>query len=251
MLLEHRNAIIYGGGGAVGGAVARAFAAEGATVHLAGRTRATLDTVAGQIRAAGGQAETAIVDARDAASVDAHAGDVAARFGSVDISMNVIGHGDVHGTPLHEMTLEDFERPVHSLVRSTFLTARAAARHMVPRRSGVILCFGGSGDPLRDYYIGGTQVGFEAVEALRRQLATELGRHGIRVVTMRTGGVPDSLPEGIAGGDAIAEGIVSSSLLGRAATLEDVGDVAVFAASDKARTMTAATVNISCGALLD
>jgi 3-oxoacyl-[acyl-carrier protein] reductase len=251
MLLKDKQAIIYGGAGSIGGAVARAFAAEGATVHLTGLTRATLDTVAEEIRAAGGRAETAVVDARDAASVDAHADAVAERFGRIDISMCVIHHGDVHGTPLHEMAQEDFERPVFSSVRSTFLTARAAARHMVKQRSGVILNFGGSGDPMRDYYIGGTQIGFEAIEALRKQLATELGRYGIRVVSMRTGGVVESLPEGTAGGDAIAEGITSSTLTGRPATLQDVGDVAVFIASDKARTMTGATVNISAGALLD
>ena len=115
----------------------------------------------------------------------------------------------------------------------------------------MILVFGGSGDPLRDYYIGGTQVAFEALESMRRQLAAELGRHGVRVVTLRTGGVPESIPEGIPGREAIVEGIESLTMLGRAATLEDVGNAAAFAASERARTMTAATVNISCGALVD
>ena len=117
--------------------------------------------------------------------------------------------------------------------------------------SGVILAFGGSGPPQRDYYLGGTQVAFEAIESMRRQLASELGSHGIRVVTLRTGGVPESIPEGVNGREAIVEGIEKEAMLGRAATLEDVGNAAAFAASDRARTMTAATVNISCGALVD
>jgi NAD(P)-dependent dehydrogenase (short-subunit alcohol dehydrogenase family) len=99
MLLDGRNAVIYGGGGAIGGAVARAFAREGARVHLAGRTLAPLERVAEQVRAAGGVAETAVVDALDEGAVDQHADAVA---------------------------------------RGMFLTSRAAARHMLRQGSGVI-----------------------------------------------------------------------------------------------------------------
>ena len=248
MLLEDKNAVIYGGGGSIGGAVAQAFAREGARVFLAGRTRAELEEVADEIRSAGGIAETAQVDALDGPAVEEHADAVAASAGGIDISFNLISHGDVHGTPMADMDLEDYARPV---VRTTFLTWRAAARHMIRQGSGVILAFGGSGPPPRDYYIGGTQVAFEAIESMRRQLASELGSHGIRVVTLRTGGVPESMPEGVNGREAIVEGIEKETMLGRAATLEDVGNAAAFAASNRARTMTAATVNISCGALVD
>lgn len=251
MLLENKNAVIYGGGGAIGGAVARAFADEGARIFLAGRTLATLEAVAEEIRSAGGVAETAEVDALDEAAVDEHADAVAASSGGIDISFNLISHGDVHGTPLAEMPLEDFERPVRNAVRTMFLTSRAAARHMIKQGSGVILAFGGSGDPMRDYYIGGTQVAFDAIESMRRQLAAELGPHGVRTVTLRTGGVPESLPQGIVGREAIAAGIEQATMLGRGATLEDVGHAAAFVASDRARTMTGATVNVSCGALVD
>jgi NAD(P)-dependent dehydrogenase (short-subunit alcohol dehydrogenase family) len=248
MLLEDKNAVIYGGGGSIGGAVAKAFAREGARVHLAGRTKATLDAVADEIRAAGGQADTAEVDALDEAAVDAHADAIG---GGIDISFNVIGLNDIQGTPLAEMALADFMAPIETALRSQFLTTRAAARHMIPRGSGVILTFGGEGDPIRDYSIGGLQIGFHAVEALRRQLATELGRHGIRTVTLRSGGVPETIPEGFEARDRIAEMLEGATLLGRTATLEDIGNVAAFVASDQGRTMTAATVNVSCGALLD
>ena len=251
MLLEKKNAVIYGGGGAIGGAVARAFAREGAKVHLAGRTRATLETVAEEIRSAGGVAETAQVDALDEQAVDQHADAVVAGSGSIDISLNVIQHGDVQGTPMAEMAPDDYVRPVVTAVTTTFLTSRAAARHMIRQGSGVILVFGGSGDPLRDYYLGGLQVAFDAMESMRRQLSSELGRHGVRVVTLRTGGVPETIPEGTDGRERIVADIEKMTTLGRAATLEDVGNAASFAASDRARTMTAATVNISCGALID
>jgi NAD(P)-dependent dehydrogenase (short-subunit alcohol dehydrogenase family) len=251
VLLEGKNAVIYGGGGAIGGAVARAFAREGARVFLAGRTAAPLEAVAADIRAAGGAVETAQLDALDEAAVDAHADAVAAEAGSLDISFNLITHGDVQGTPMAEMALDDYLRPVVTAVRTTFLTWRAAARHMVPRRSGVILAFGGEGDPPRGYHLGGLQTAFHAVEAMRRQFATELGDHGVRVVTLRTGGVPESIPADLPGRDRIAEGIAQATLLGRAAALDDVGHAAAFVASDRARTMTAATVNVSAGALLD
>jgi 3-oxoacyl-[acyl-carrier protein] reductase len=243
--------VVYGGGGSIGGAAARAFAREGARVFLAGRTRDRLEEVAAAIRDAGGAAETAVVDALDGAAVDAHAGAVAAEGGSLDICMNVISHGDVQGTPMVEMSVEDYLRPVATAVRTTFLTSTAAGRHMMRQGSGVILAFGGSGEPLRDYYLGGLQVAFEAIESMRRQLSAELGRHGVRFVTLRSGGVPETIPAGMEGREPIVAEIERQTMLGRAATLEDVGNVAAYVASDRARTMTAATVNVSCGSLVD
>jgi NAD(P)-dependent dehydrogenase (short-subunit alcohol dehydrogenase family) len=254
MLLEGKTAVVYGGGGSVGGAVSRAFAREGAAVQLAGRTPEPLEAVAEEIRSQGGAAATSVVDALDENAVDEHADRVAAESGGIDVSMNLITHPHTHGIPLAEMTADDFMAPVETAARTTFITARAAARHMIPRRAGVILAFGGPGDrsaPLRDYYLGGTQVAFDAIETIRRQLAIELGPHGIRVVTLASGGVPESLPEGSDGRQQIVDGIEAQTLLGRAATLEDIGNAAAFAASDWGRTMTGATLNVSCGALMD
>jgi 3-oxoacyl-[acyl-carrier protein] reductase len=250
MLLDGKHAVIYGGGGNVGGAVARAFAREGATVHLAGRTLATLERVAGQIGELGGQATVAQVDALDEGAVDAHADGLVGEHGSLDISINLISTGDVQGTPLVEMSLADFERPIHNAMRSTYLTARAVGRHMIRQGSGVILMFGGEGDPIRDYNIGGFQISLTAVEASRKQLASELGRHGIRVVSLLTGGVIDAIPADFEGRDSLVDSLVSATLLGRGATLDDVGNVAVFAASDLGRTITASAINITCGAIV-
>jgi len=249
-LLNGKNAIVYGAAGRIGTAVATAFAGEGARVFLAGRTPARLDEVAVRIRAAGGHAETAEVDALDERAVDEHAAAVAAE-GGVDVSFNLIGHGDVQGTPLVDMALADYERPVVTAVRTQFLTARAAARHMVRQRSGAILFFGGAAEPVREFAVGGLQVAFHALEAMRRQLAAELGPHGIRTVTLRTAGVPETLTADFPGRAELEENIAGKTMLGRAATLADVGAVAAFVASDRARTMTAATVNVSCGALVD
>jgi 3-oxoacyl-[acyl-carrier protein] reductase len=247
VLLVQKNAVIYGGGGSIGGAVARAFAREGARVFLAGRTKEKLEQVAEEIRSAGGVAETAQLDALDEQAVDQHADAVAAKAGGIDISFNLITHGDVQGTPLAEMPVEDFMRPVVTAARTMFLTSRAAARHMIRQGSGVILVFGGYGDPLPGYHLGGLQVAFGAMEYLRRNLASELGPHGIRVVTLQTGGVPESIPESFDRREAITEETVGRTMLKRAATLDDVGNVAAFAASDQARTITASAINITCG----
>jgi NAD(P)-dependent dehydrogenase (short-subunit alcohol dehydrogenase family) len=254
MLLEGKNAVVYGGAGSVGGAVARAFGREGARVFLAGRTRETLEAMAEEIRSAGGQAESSVVDALDEKAVDEHADGVVSAAGSLDVSMNVISHPATHGTPLHEMSVDDYMDSVEVAARTTFITSRAAARQMVTQGGGVILFFGGPGDrsgPMRDYYLGGTQVAFDAIETLRRQLSIELGQHGVRVVTLSSGGLPESLPEEFEGRQAIVDLIESQTLTGRAATLEEAGNAAAFAASDRAASMTAATLNISAGALID
>jgi 3-oxoacyl-[acyl-carrier protein] reductase len=254
VLLEEKNAVIYGGGGSIGGAVARAFAREGARVFLAGRTEAGLKDVADDIRAAGGRAETAVVDALDEDAVDRHADAMVAEAGSLDISFNLITHPHTHGVPFHEMRADDFMAPVETAARTTFITARAAARQMIPRRAGVILAFGGPSDrsaPSRDYYMGGTLVAFDAIETMRRQVSVELGPHGIRFVTLASGGVPETFPSDFEGAADITKMIADQTLLGRAATLEDVGNAAAFAASDSARTLTATIVNVSCGALID
>ena len=129
---------------------------------------------------------------------------------------------------------------------------------MIEQRSGVILTFGGSGgrDPIRDYtsggfqvYLGGFQVALGAIDVLRRQLAVELGPHGIRVVTLQSGGVPETTREDWR--EAITQSFVETSMLKRVETLEDVGNVAAFAASDLARTMTATAINITCGRVAD
>jgi enoyl-[acyl-carrier-protein] reductase (NADH) len=150
-----------------------------------------------------------------------------------------------------EMDVEDYLRPVETVVRTHFITTKAAARLMKAQGSGVLLFFGGSGEPVRDYSIGGLQTAFEALESMRRQLGSELGRYGVRTVTLRTGGVIDSIPETFEGREALVASLEEPTMLGRGARLEDVGNVAAFVASDRARTMTAATVNVSAGALID
>ncbi len=261
MLLENKNAVIYGGGGSIGGAVARAFAREGARVFLAGRTLARLDAVAEEISAAGGEAETAQVDALDEETVDRHADAVAGKAGGIDVSFNAIGHGDVHGAPLIEMPFEDFVRPITTAMRAHFLTGRAAARHMLERGSGVILAITAATARQTIPEVGGTGVTFDAIESLCRQWACELGPHGIRVMWLQTTGLPEALadvdvfpdygtghPEGMSREELVAW-MQRRTMLRRLTTLAEVGRVAAFVASDQAGAMTATSANVTCGAV--
>jgi len=249
MLLENKVAVIYGAGGTIGRGVALAFAREGARVFLAGRTLSKLERVAEEIHARGGQADTASVDALDEKAVNQFVERVVEQAGKIDISFNLISYGDVQ-VPLMEISLDDFLQPVEIAMRSHFLTNRAAARHMIKQGSGVILAFGGGG-PQTQPGLGGFKIALDAVESLRRQWACELGRHGIRVVTLKTGGVVESLPADFPGRDAIVESIQKPALINPTETLIDVGNAAVFVASDLARTITATEINISSGALID
>ena len=249
MLLENKIAVIYGAGGSIGGAVARACAREGAKVFLAGRTKAKLDKVAEEIRSNGGSVETKALDALDEQAVDQYVDEVVKLAERLDISFNVIGYGDVQ-EPLLEIPVEDFLQPITNAMRTQFLTTRAAARYMIHRGSGVILHFGGGG-PQTQPGLGGFKVALDAIEGLRRQWAVELGSYGIRVVTLKTGGIPETIPDTDPERDNIINNLLPATLLKRAATLADVGNVAAFVASDQARTITSTEINISCGAIVD
>jgi 3-oxoacyl-[acyl-carrier protein] reductase len=250
MLLKDKVAVVYGGG-SIGGAVARAFGAEGARVFIGDRTAAKAEALAAEIEAAGGSARGLQVDALDEASVQRFVDAVVGGAGRLDISFDLISVGDVQGTPLVEMGWDDFMQPIETAVRTNFLTIKSAAPHMVRGGGGVVLFFGGSGDPVPNYSIGGFQVALHAVEAMRRQYASELGVAGVRFVTLRTAGIPGTIPDVMDGAEELAASLNEMTMTGRAATLEDVGAVAAFVASDTARTMTAATVNVSAGALID
>jgi len=260
VLLENKTAVVYGGGGLIGGAVARAFAREGAMVCLAGRTLATLDKVAQDIRARGGEAETAQVDALDERSVDDHADALAQRAGSIDVSFNAIGSGDTHGTPLLQMPLEDFMLPIDNAIRSQFLIARAVSRHMVPLGSGVILAITATTARQAIPEVGSTGVRFDAIESLCRQLASELGPSGIRVMALRTSGIPEAIqgsgpfPDyGTGKGSMTRAELIDwnqqKTMLKRLTSVIELANVATFMASDQASAVTGSVVNVNCGAV--
>jgi 3-oxoacyl-[acyl-carrier protein] reductase len=248
VLLENKNAIVYGAAGSIGGAVARAYARAGAKVFLVGRTLTTLDDVAADIRAQGGAAETAQVDAMDKAAVDAHADLVAATAGSIDISFNAVSVDVVQNIPLTEISLDDFMAPITQICRTNFLTATTAARHMTRQGSGVIVLLTASSAKESRHEMGGFSLANAAVEALTRSLAGEVGRQGVRVAGLRSNFTPETYP-GVT--DEDLQPLLRDTLLGRLPRLAELAGTAVYLASDAAGAVTGATVNLTCGAIID
>jgi NAD(P)-dependent dehydrogenase (short-subunit alcohol dehydrogenase family) len=254
MLLEKKNAVIYGAGGGIGGGVARTFAREGARVFLTGRRLAPLQALAEDIRAAGGSAEVAEVDATDERAVGEHAAAVVADAGSIDVSFNLISRGDVQGIPLVEMTPEQITGAVNTALLTTFLTARAAARQMASQGSGVILAVTSGTARVAAPMMGSTGPADAALESFLRCLAAEVGPQGVRVLGIHTAGVVETLdPRKVlevnpdTDLDKMVEMLAQMTILKRAPRLAQIAETAAFLASDHAGAITATTVNASCG----
>jgi NAD(P)-dependent dehydrogenase (short-subunit alcohol dehydrogenase family) len=260
MLLAGKNAVIYGAGGSVGGAVATAVAREGARVFLAGRTRTSLEAAAQRVRAAGGAADVATVDALDEAAVVEHAAALVEAAGRLDISFNAIAV-DHRQVALADLSVTEIVGPVADRVATNVITARAAARHMAAQGAGVILTFTADAARLPYADIGSFGIACAGVEALSRALAAELGPSGVRVVCLRSMGSPES--PGVQGvweehfgdtttsADDVSAARAEGTLLRRIPTLAEVGNVAALMASDMASPLTAVVINVACGEIAD
>jgi NAD(P)-dependent dehydrogenase (short-subunit alcohol dehydrogenase family) len=260
-MLAGKVAVVYGAGGSVGGAVAVAFARDGARVFLAGRTRSTLEAAQERIAASGGQADVAPVDALDGQAVGRHADEIIAKAGRLDISFNCIEMGETQGAPLTDTSVERFILPIETAMRAHYFTGTAAARHMAQQGSGVLMTITANAAIKPHADAGGFAVACAALEALYRQFAVELGPQGIRAVVLRSAGSPDA--KGVSEAfDLFAanQGISraefdrkagESTLLKHLPSLAEVADAAVIMASDRARAVTAAVANVTCGQLID
>ena len=218
MLLDNKTAIVYGAAGAIGSAVAQAYAREGAEVHLVGRTAPTMEEVAQRIQRDGGNPHVMQLDVLDRPALERHAATVAAASGGIDVCFNATSNDDRQGTPLLDMQFEDFLRPV------------TKAAH----------------------------VAWTALAGLCRQLAAEFGPHGVRVSWLLSPGSPgykasDQQPQHPSDDDSEpgpAPG-TQGLLLHHQPTYDEVANTATFAASDWARTIIASEINITGGAVID
>jgi NAD(P)-dependent dehydrogenase (short-subunit alcohol dehydrogenase family) len=253
--LKGKTAVIYGAGGAIGSAVAGAFAAEGASVHLTGHAMAPVQRIADGIEAAGHEASAAVVDALDEAAVEQHLDQVTANGASIDISFNAVGFNETQGVPLIDLALRDFLSAITKWSQTVFLTSRAAARRMTQQGSGVILTVQppAAGTALAS----GFGAAVAAVESVALTLAAEVGPQGVRVLILQPNALPQSasLQEsfrkyasglGISKEEALAD-FASTTMLKRLPTLEEFSDVAVFAASSRASALTGSVIKIDCG----
>ncbi|HMG08946.1 MAG TPA: SDR family oxidoreductase [Mucilaginibacter sp.] len=253
MILQNKNAIIYGAGGSLGGAVAKALASAGARVFLTGRNLYSVKKVADGILAAGGSAEADQVDALNEKEIHSHVDGVLTKAGTIDIMFNAIGVEVVQNMPLVDMRANDFIRPVTMAMQTHFLTATAAGKVMMKQGSGVILSLtatpGGIGYP----YTGGFAPACCAIESFSRNLASELGVYGVRVVNIRSGGSPDSkvFKEAIDSNPKGMEPIIikmeEDTMLKKLPLMADITNVAVFLSSDLAGMITGVTVDVTGG----
>lgn len=253
--LRGKTAVIYGASGAIGSAVARAFAAEGASVHLTGRAMAAVQRIADEIKDAGHEVSAATVDALDEAAIEQHLDQLTTNGAAIDISFNAVGFNEVQGVPLVDLALKDFSAAITSWSQTVFLTSRAAARRMSRQGFGVILTVQppAAGTALAS----GFGAAVAAVQSVASTLAAEVGPEGVRVLILQPNALPqsESLQEsfrsyaaglGITTEAALAN-FTSSTMLKRLPTLEEFSDVAVFAASDRASALTGSIIEIDCG----
>lgn len=263
MRLDGKTAVIYGASGGIGAAVAQAFAREGATLFLTGRSLDKVEAVAKDIRAADGRAEAAQVDALDEQSIDRHLDAVTAKAGGIDISFNAVGvrNTTLQGVPLMELAVDQFSLPIDTYTRTNFFTARLAARRMIAKRSGAILTVTPIVSRAGIPNVGGFALAMGAIEVLTRNLSAELAPHGIRVAGLRADGMPDSATiKEVFGIHAKALGITwqqfhdviaSKNHRRRLLSLAELAEAAVFLASDQASGLTGTMLNLSLGMLDD
>ena len=263
-ILLGKRAMVFGAGGSIGAAVAKEFAAEGAEVFLAGRTKSNVEDVKKQITAEGGRAHAQVIDALDDVAVDKYIDDIVRKTGSIDIEFNAVGplakeYGN--GKNAVDLTIEEFMVPVTTVLKSQFITARSVARHMVKRHSGVIIFLTGS--PARGHVEGATAIGaaFGAIETLMENLAVEVSPVGVRVVCLRTTANTDSRTiqqtmDAMASNlnvtkDQIVARMTSLNFLKVPASVSDTAKAAALLASDRVRMMTGTVVNSTAGAAAD
>lgn len=261
MLLEGRTAIVYGASGAVGGAVAKAFARDGARVFLAARRVEPLEAVAAEIRKAGGVADVAPVDATDRGAVAAHFADVAGKAGPVKVMFNAIEWGDTQGQPIIETELERLLRPITTSLTSWLYTGTVAARHMAENGGGAIVGITANAGRQAFSHTGGFGIACAAVEHFLRMLAVENGPMGVRVNWVRSPGSPDA--PGVRAAwqlradewgmtfDEVHTLFAKDTPLRRITPLAQVASAAVMLASDYAAGMTATMANATGGAQVD
>lgn len=253
MLLQNKNAIVYGAAGSLGSAVAQALAEAGARVYLTGRTADRLQKVAGNITAAGGKADVGVVDALNENAVNEYINQITQHGATIDISFCAIDFQSVQDIALTDMKADDYMRPVTIALQSQFITSTAAARKMMQQKTGVILSLtatpGGIGYP----YTGGFAPACVAMEAFVTNLASEAGAYGVRAVNIRSAGSPDSqvfrqaieaVPEEM--GDVL-QSMKNDTMLKKLPMMADIANVAVFLSSDLASMITGVTVDVTGG----
>jgi NAD(P)-dependent dehydrogenase (short-subunit alcohol dehydrogenase family) len=248
--LDGRVALVSGGGGAIGSALAEAFAGAGARVAVAGRTAETLDAAVARVAAAGSEGLAITADATVEADAERMVAETVGRFGRVDIIVNAVGGGA--GQALHPA--EAYPRDAWDWImelnlRSTIVPTQAAVRSMVEAgHGGAVLNLSSVRANL------GINAGYSAyvaakgaISSLTRQWATEWAKHGIRVNAMMPTFVDTPQVASLLADPAFKEGIVNRIPLARIGELRDLVGPAIFLVSDAASFVTGQVLGIDGG----
>lgn len=190
MLLKDKVAVVYGGSGAVGSAVVRAFAREGAVVHLVARRLEPIKELALELSQGGARVHAGQADAIEPEAVAAHLDAVVQQSGPVKIAFSAVDWGDSQGEDLVDHDFETFMRPVQTGLKSWFNIGTTYARHMGENGGGVILGFTANAARQAFAQMGGFGVASAAVEHFLRHLAVENGPKGVRCCWVRSPGSP-------------------------------------------------------------
>jgi NAD(P)-dependent dehydrogenase (short-subunit alcohol dehydrogenase family) len=260
--LKNKVAVIYGNG-AVGSAVAIAFAKEGANVYLVGRNKTKLESIAQSLGENNGSINIDVVDASNEIEVQNHLQKVIAHTGKIDISFNAIGIAQTghQGIALTELSIEGYLNPISTYSKSHFITAKQALKVMAKHKSGVILMNTPSPSRMSVPFMGGMPATWSAVEALSRSISAEYGPMGIRSVCILTTAMPDTpLIDEVYGLHAKAHNIdykqFHNLMEGKTQTkqlssIKDLAHAAVFVASDEGKAVSGSIFNLTAGLVVN
>lgn len=243
--LQGRTAVVTGASRGIGAGIARALAAQGAKVMLAGRDVEALKRQVGAIEDAGGTAAWCTAELTDESSTAALRSRAEGAFGEVTLLAAIAG-GDGAPSSVLTMGLEDFQRSVQTNLVATFVTLKAFLPAMVARGEGAVLTMGSTSGRVRTQANAAYGAAKSGVLMLTRQAAAEVAPRGVRINALAPGAVLterwDHIPQ-----EAQA---VKAHPLGRLGTPADIADAALFLLSDASSWITGATLDISGGMVM-
>jgi 3-oxoacyl-[acyl-carrier protein] reductase len=245
--LDGRVAVVTGGSGGIGAATCWLLAANGAKVAVNGRDPSRIAAVVDAIRAAGGQAIGVAGDCTDLAAVEGMRQRVEQDLGRAEVLAAFVGGGRARPGPVADVPEADWRSTVDGTLTATFLTIKSFLPGMVERGRGVILTMASSAARLPGLGAPAPYVAAKAgVVMLTRQVAGEVGRHGVRVNclaphTILTDQIQQVAPE------EWRERMAAAIPLGRLGTPDDVALAALFLASDSAAWLTGVTLDVAGG----
>lgn len=265
MLLKGKVAVIFGGSGAIGTAIAKVFIREGARVYLCARDLNKLQNIAAQLHQLGSVVHTASVDVLDSHSINNTVAQISQETGGLDLVINATSFIHNQGKEILELNLDEFVGGIHPFLTAQFNISKAVVPFMNSDRGGTMISIVAPSARMAIPGHLGHIVGCAGIEAFIKALASELGPKNIRVLGVRSHAIVDAVQAGSytrglfeskaqAMGLSIGqwlEGAAQGTMLKRLPTLSQVAETVAFLSSEHANSMTATVVNMTAGAIVD